>query len=80
MMFQDIILTLQDYWADRGCVIEQPYDIGGRRGHVPPGDLPARRSGPSRGTRPTSSPRAGPTDGRYGENPNRLAAATTSTR
>ena len=40
--FQGLILTLQRYWADQGCVILQPYDMEVGRRHVPSGDHPAR--------------------------------------
>lgn len=69
--FQDLILRLQAYWADRGCVVLQPYDmeVGAGTFHtatflaaVGPEPLQAAYVQPSRR----------PTDGRYGENPNRL--------
>jgi glycyl-tRNA synthetase alpha chain len=69
--FQDLILTLQQFWAEQGCVIMQPYDleVGAGTFHtatflgaVGPEPLRAAYVQPSRR----------PTDGRYGENPNRL--------
>ena len=68
--FQDIILALSRYWADQGCVVLQPYDMEVGAGTFHPATT-LRSLGPERGVRPTYSP-AGPTDGRYGENPNRL--------
>ncbi len=71
MTFQDLILSLQNYWARQGCVIMQPYDmeVGAGTFHtatflaaVGPEPLQAAYVQPSRR----------PTDGRYGENPNRL--------
>ena len=69
--FQRLILTLQDYWAERGCVILQPYDMEVGAGTFHPATT-LRSLGP--GTWNTAYVQASrrPTDGRYGENPNRL--------
>jgi len=69
--FQQLILTLQNYWASKGCVIMQPYDgeMGAGTFH-PATFLGAIGPEPSRVAYVQPSRR--PTDGRYGENPNRL--------
>jgi glycyl-tRNA synthetase alpha chain len=69
--FQQLILTLQNFWASRGCVIMQPYDgeMGAGTFH-PATFLGAIGPEPSRVAYVQPSRR--PTDGRYGENPNRL--------
>jgi glycyl-tRNA synthetase alpha chain len=71
MTFQEIILNLQKYWSDKGCVIMQPYDIEVGAGTFNPstflkvlGDKPWKCA--------YVEPSRRPTDGRYGENPNRL--------
>ena len=71
MTFQQLILTLQNYWASQGCVLMQPYD-----GEMGAGTFhPATFLG-AIGPEPTRvayvQPSRRPTDGRYGENPNRL--------
>jgi len=69
--FQDLILILQRYWADHGCVIMQPCEI-----EVGAGTLHPATTLRSLGSRPWSvayvQPSRRPADGRYGENPNRL--------
>jgi glycyl-tRNA synthetase alpha chain len=69
--FQEIILRLQTYWAGRGCAILQPYDM-----EVGAGTFHPATTLRSLGTRPWAAayvqPSRRPTDGRYGENPNRL--------
>jgi len=69
--FQDIILTLQRYWSEQGCVILQPYDmeVGAGTSH-PATTLRALGSKPWKAAYVQPSRR--PKDGRYGENPNRL--------
>ncbi|MFZ4762830.1 MAG: glycine--tRNA ligase subunit alpha [Alphaproteobacteria bacterium] len=69
--FQDIILTLQQFWASEGCLILQPYDMemGAGTSH-PATALRALGSAPWRAAYVQPSRR--PSDGRYGENPNRL--------
>ncbi|MGK2871629.1 MAG: glycine--tRNA ligase subunit alpha [Alphaproteobacteria bacterium] len=71
LAFQEIIFTLQRYWSDQGCVILQPYDmeVGAGTSH-PATTLRALGSKPWKAAYVQPSRR--PTDGRYGENPNRL--------
>jgi len=71
LSFQEIILTLQRYWSDQGCVILQPYDmeVGAGTSH-PATTLRALGSKPWKAAYVQPSRR--PKDGRYGENPNRL--------
>lgn len=69
--FQDIILTLQRYWADRGCMILQPYDMEVGAGTFHPATT-LRALGPDPWNVAYVQPSRRPTDGRYGENPNRL--------
>ncbi|MHB9880034.1 glycine--tRNA ligase subunit alpha [Pacificimonas sp. ICDLI1SI03] len=71
LSFQDIILTLQRYWADRGCVILQPYDKEMGAGTFHPATT-LRALGPDTWNAAYVQPCRRPTDGRYGENPNRL--------
>ena len=71
MTFQEIILNLQKYWSDKGCVIMQPYDIEVGAGTFNPSTfLKVLGSKPWKCAYVEPSRR--PTDGRYGENPNRL--------
>ncbi len=69
--FQGLILALQNYWADQGCVILQPYDMqmGAGTSHVA---TALRALGPKPWNAAYVQPSRRPTDGRYGENPNRL--------
>jgi glycyl-tRNA synthetase alpha chain len=69
--FQDLILTLHRYWADQGCVILQPYDMemGAGTFHTA---TTLRALGPDPWNAAFVQPCRRPTDGRYGENPNRL--------
>lgn len=69
--FQDIILTLQAYWAKRGCVLLQPYDLEMGAGTFHPATT-LRALGPDPWRAAYVQPCRRPTDGRYGENPNRL--------
>ncbi|MEM7444546.1 MAG: glycine--tRNA ligase subunit alpha [Pseudomonadota bacterium] len=70
--FQEIILRLQAFWADRGCVILQPYDMEMGAGTFHPATT-LRALGPEREWNCAYvQPSRRPTDGRYGENPNRL--------
>ena len=69
--FQRLILTLQDYWADQGCVILQPYDMEVGAGTFHPATT-LRALGPETWRAAYVQPSRRPTDGRYGENPNRL--------
>ena len=69
--FQDVILRLQQFWADRGCVILQPLDMEVGAGTFHPGTF-LRAVGPENWNAAYVQPSRRPTDGRYGENPNRL--------
>lgn len=71
MHFQDLILQLQQYWADQGCVIMQPYDMEIGAGTFHPATFLAA-IGPEPLRAAYVQPSRRPTDGRYGENPNRL--------
>ncbi|HDQ40653.1 MAG TPA: glycine--tRNA ligase subunit alpha [Desulfonatronum sp.] len=71
MYFQDIIFTLQKYWGDKGCVIQQPYDLEVGAGTFNPATF-LRVIGPEPWNAAYVEPSRRPTDGRYGENPNRL--------
>ena len=70
--FQGMILALQKYWADYGCAVLQPYDMEVGAVHLPSGDHAACARSASMARGLCASPPAVPTDGRYGENPNRL--------
>ncbi len=69
--FQDILLRLAAFWADRGCVILQPYDMEMGAGTFHPATT-LRALGPESWNAAYVQPSRRPTDGRYGENPNRL--------
>ncbi len=69
--FQGLILTLQEYWANQGCVILQPYDMEVGAGTFHPATT-LRALGPETWRAAYVQPSRRPTDGRYGENPNRL--------
>src|ERR1700687_5773702 len=69
--FQRLILKLQDYWAREGCVIMQPYDMEVGAGTFHPATT-LRALGPDPWRAAYVQPSRRPTDGRYGENPNRL--------
>ena len=71
LTFQDLILTLQNYWAQRGCVILQPLDMEVGAGTFHPATF-LRAIGPETWNAAYVQPCRRPTDGRYGENPNRL--------
>jgi glycyl-tRNA synthetase alpha chain len=71
MYFQDIIFELNQYWADQGCVIQQPYDMEVGAGTFHPATL-LRALGPEPWKAAYVQPSRRPTDGRYGNNPNRL--------
>ncbi len=71
MTFQDLILSLQGYWAKQGCVIQQPYDTEKGAGTFNPATF-LRVLGPEPWNVAYVEPSRRPTDGRYGENPNRL--------
>ena len=69
--FQQVILTLQQFWGDRGCVLLQPYDleVGAGTSHTA---TFLRAIGPEPWNAAYVQPSRRPKDGRYGENPNRL--------
>ena len=71
MTFQELILALDKYWADQGCIIQQPYDIEVGAGTFNPATF-LRALGPEPWNVAYVEPSRRPTDGRYGENPNRL--------
>lgn len=71
MDFQSVILALQKYWSDRGCLIAQPYDIEKGAGTMSPHTF-LRAIGPEPWSVAYVEPCRRPTDGRYGQNPNRL--------
>lgn len=71
MYFQDVILKLQDFWAARGCVIQQPLDEECGAGTFHPATF-LRVIGPEPWRAAYVQPSRRPKDGRYGENPNRL--------
>ena len=71
MTFQDLILSLQNYWAKQGCIIQQPYDVEKGAGTFNPATF-LRVLGPEPWNVAYVEPSRRPTDGRYGENPNRL--------
>jgi len=71
VLFQDVILTLQRFWAERGCLIHQPYDMEKGAGTFNPATF-LRVLGPEPWRAAYVEPSRRPTDGRYGENPNRL--------
>ncbi len=71
MNFQDVILNLQKFWGDRGCVVVQPYDMEVGAGTFHPATL-LKALGPEPWKTAYVQPSRRPTDGRYGENPNRL--------
>ena len=71
LSFQDIIMKLQNFWGKNGCVLLQPYDL-----EVGAGTFHPATTLRSLGSKPWKAayvqPSRRPTDGRYGENPNRL--------
>ncbi|MBI5025662.1 MAG: glycine--tRNA ligase subunit alpha [Nitrospirae bacterium] len=71
MYFQDLILKLHGFWSQKGCIIHQPYDIEVGAGTFNPATF-FRVLGPEPWRAAYVEPSRRPTDGRYGENPNRL--------
>jgi glycyl-tRNA synthetase alpha chain len=69
--FQDLILTLQQFWGEQGCVVLQPYDMEVGAGTFHPATT-LRALGPRPWNAAYVQPSRRPKDGRYGENPNRL--------
>ena len=71
LTFQEILFALQRFWAERGCVLQQPYDLEVGAGTMSP-DTFLRVLGPRPVRIAYAQPSRRPADGRYGENPNRL--------
>ena len=71
MNFQNMIITLQNYWAKQGCIMMQPYDVEKGAGTMNPNTF-LRSLGPEPWKVCYVEPSRRPADGRYGENPNRL--------
>jgi glycyl-tRNA synthetase alpha chain len=71
LTFQQLLFSLQRFWADRGCVLQQPYDVEVGAGTMSP-DTFLRVLGPRPVKIAYAQPSRRPADGRYGENPNRL--------
>ena len=71
MTFQEVIRRLEAYWADQGCLLQQPYDLEVGAGTMNPATF-LRVLGPEPWRVAYVEPSRRPTDGRYGENPNRL--------
>jgi len=71
LTFQQLLFRLQNFWAERGCVLQQPYDVEMGAGTMSP-DTFLRVLGPKPIYIAYAQPSRRPADGRYGENPNRL--------
>src|ERR1700739_1731821 len=71
LTFQQLLFTLQTFWAEHGCVLQQPYDVEVGAGTMSP-DTFLRVLGPRPINIAYAQPSRRPADGRYGENPNRL--------
>jgi glycyl-tRNA synthetase alpha chain len=71
MTFQETLFALQRFWAERGCVLQQPFDVEVGAGTMSP-DTFLRVLGPKPVRMAYAQPSRRPADGRYGENPNRL--------
>ena len=71
LTFQELLFILQRFWAERGCVLQQPYDVEVGAGTMSP-DTFLRVLGPKPVRIAYAQPSRRPADGRYGENPNRL--------
>src|ERR1041385_951948 len=69
--FQELILCLEKFWGDRGCVLQQPYDVEVGAGTMAPETF-LRVLGPKPYNVAYLQPSRRPADGRYGDNPNRL--------
>ncbi|HMF90076.1 MAG TPA: glycine--tRNA ligase subunit alpha [Candidatus Angelobacter sp.] len=69
--YQELVLALQKFWADRGCVLQQPYDVEVGAGTMAPETF-LRVLGPKPYKVAYVQPSRRPADGRYGDNPNRL--------
>jgi glycyl-tRNA synthetase alpha chain len=75
LTYQELILRLSQFWADRGCVLQQPYDLEVGAGTMAPETF-LRVLGPQPYNVAYLQPSRRPADGRYGENPNRLGKHT----
>ena len=71
LSFQDLLLTLEHYWTDQDCILQQPYDVEVGAGTMHPETF-LRVLGPDPYRVVYAQPSRRPADGRYGENPNRL--------
>ena len=71
LTFQELLFRLQGFWAARGCVLQQPYDVEVGAGTMAPETF-LRVQGPKPYRVGYAQPSRRPADGRYGENPNRL--------
>ena len=71
LTFQELIFTLQKFWAERGCILQQPYDVEVGAGTMAPETF-LRVLGPRPYNVAYLQPSRRPADGRYGDNPNRL--------
>ena len=71
MTFQEIILNLQKFWSDQGCIVQNPYDIEKGAGTMNPATF-LHAIGPEPWAVCYVEPSRRPADGRYGDNPNRL--------
>ncbi|MDR3745722.1 MAG: glycine--tRNA ligase subunit alpha [Acidobacteriaceae bacterium] len=71
LTFQELLFRLEKFWSDRGCVLQQPYDVEVGAGTMSP-DTFLRVLGPKPVRIAYAQPSRRPADGRYGENPNRL--------
>ena len=71
MTFQEIILNLQKFWSDQGCIVQNPYDIEKGAGTMNPATF-LHAIGPEPWSVCYVEPSRRPADGRYGDNPNRL--------
>ena len=71
LTFQQLLFNLQTFWAERGCVLQQPYDVEVGAGTMSPETF-LRVLGPKPFSVAYAQPSRRPADGRYGENPNRL--------
>ncbi|HET7091303.1 MAG TPA: glycine--tRNA ligase subunit alpha, partial [Anaerolineae bacterium] len=71
LSFQQVILKLQEFWASKGCVIWQPYNVQVGAGTMNPATF-LRVLGPEPWNVAYVEPSIRPDDGRYGENPNRM--------
>jgi glycyl-tRNA synthetase alpha chain len=75
LTFQELLFRLQGFWAERGCVLQQPYDLEVGAGTMAP-ETVLRVLGPKPYKVGYAQPSRRPADGRYGENPNRLLKHT----